>query len=243
MYHLLAVELSAVNDEDVEVIVDLSELTSGQLRLLNKITSEPTSVVGQQTLWDMEILEDFKKYEPEDYERLKQDLYVAVVDEKRCERLDMSWSWAYVSSLFRYGQQMDQLSFTDSSGCQCSINIFSGEPLEPDSNCSTQFYQGPELVLEISKRLSVLNDDDIRQRFESALRKQPPVYGRFSWSEELYPTLLAGCKAVQEFYQSSSAKGFGIVNALAQITSDKVDVLLFNCLAAPYATRRGVVSP
>ncbi|MDX2241829.1 MAG: DUF1877 family protein [Leptolyngbyaceae cyanobacterium bins.302] len=199
---------------DAPLISSLSELTSAQIDVLKEITSEIDLVLNRWSIYDVEVLEDLKSIFPEIYARLKPELYLIVSDEKDCSYLDLNRAWSHVSSLFLYGTSMEPSTFVSRVNNCHRINIFAGKQIDPVDKFFPMRYQEVDEVLEMAQSLKKIDEWEIRQRFERALQEQTLVY-RYRWEEESYSVLLEYCKAVQAFYQTAAAQGFGIVNAIS----------------------------
>jgi hypothetical protein len=97
-------------NSDIPLILNLSELTSKQIELLEEITSDASKVCSYWTVSDIEVLKELKQNFPQNYERLRTSLYSIVANEKNCSYFDFGKSWDWVSYILRDGRSMDMSS-------------------------------------------------------------------------------------------------------------------------------------
>jgi Domain of unknown function (DUF1877) len=191
--------LQEVEHVDEAVTIDnLYGISSERMSLLLEIMPNPEQILGDWTLRDFTILEDWKIDYLEDFNDLNEDLYQIFTEFKVAQRLDLGKGWSIISYIFTGSSSMEILPFlVDETDNEIRVNaILCGKSLDEDGYFR---YLEATQVRDMSGALSRISDDVIRRRLEKISVQPTPYF----WPEEGLEELLNFCSDVREFYNSA----------------------------------------
>jgi hypothetical protein len=188
-------------DDEAPKIKNLQGFSSEWLAIVHEILPNPQQVVRQWTLQDFARVQYWKAARPEDYERLKADVYRIVIEGKTNPTLDLFQDWHLLSYIFRNDSSMDVLPFlTDEAEEGLRVNaVLCGQTIDEFTRC----LEARE-VQQIAEGLSKISETTLQHRIQHGSEIRTKLYS--FWTED-YENLLKFCHDLKEFYTNAADRG------------------------------------